>query len=182
MREDRLSWEKKDTRLLLKTVVFNVLEQKERASNGIEGNYIALDGLDCVVVLPRTADGFIMVRQWRHGADRLSLEFPGGVIDKGESPETAAKRELLEETGRKAGKLIFLGECSPNPAVFKSRLHFYLAEDLKDTGVLHPDDDELLELTVLLEDEVIEGFGQGELCHAFMGTAIAFYLRYKKLL
>lgn len=58
---------------------------------------------DSVVVLPMTADGeFVLVRQFRPALEKWCVEFPAGGIDPGETPEDAARRELLEETGHVA--------------------------------------------------------------------------------
>ena len=75
-----------------------------------------------------------MVKQWRHAHNGLSIEFPGGVINKDEEPEIAANRELEEETGYKAGKLTYLGCANPNPALMRNRVHFFVAEDLQGNG------------------------------------------------
>lgn len=175
--DEKLIWKKTDERELLSTRVFTVVEQKEIAANGIEGEYIALDAPDCVVIIPEYKGNFVLVRQWRHGADRLTTEFPGGVIDAGEEPAAAAARELVEETGFKAGKLTFLGECSPNPALFRSRFYCCLATELEPSGKQHLDRDELISVELRPIDEVISGFGSEEYSHAFMGAALAFYLR-----
>ena len=51
------------------------------------------------VVAITTSGELVLVRQYRHGIDGPSLETPGGLIDEGEDPAAAARRELLEETG-----------------------------------------------------------------------------------
>lgn len=71
----------------------------------------------------------VMVRQWRHGASKVTLEIPGGLIDPGEPPALAAARELLEETGFAAPSVRALGEVNPNPALFGNRVHTFLAEN-----------------------------------------------------
>lgn len=180
MDDNKLIWEKLDTKRLLHTRVFNVTSRRERAANGVEGDYIALEAPDCVVIVPEHEGRFTLVRQWRHGAERVTTEFPGGVIDRGEAPEEAAARELYEETGFKAGKLTPIGVCSPNPALFTSRFYVYLAEELVQTGEQHLDADELVECIEMPVDEVMASLGSEEFCHAFMGAALAFYLRYRK--
>ena len=66
-----------------------------------------------------------MVRQYRHGANRITLETPGGLVDPGETPAEAAAREMLEETGYQAREIISLGGINPNPAIFSNRLHAF---------------------------------------------------------
>lgn len=178
MENELLKWKTTASRELLRTPVFNVELQNEVSATGITGAYYALRGPDCVVMLPVYRGSFVLVRQWRHGADMLTTEFPGGVINRGETPEAAASRELLEETGFKAGRLTLLGSCNPNPALFKSRFYCFLAEELTPTGKLSPDDDEVLDCLLRPVDEVISAFGSGEFTHAFMGTALAMYMRH----
>ena len=128
---EKLKWRITGTKRLLHTPVFDVNEQHEIAATGIEGDYVAMDAPDWAMVVAEYQDSFVLVRQWRHSAECLSLEFPGGVVDGGEDAATAARRELKEETGFEAGKLTHLGTVSPNPALFKNQFHVYLAEDLK---------------------------------------------------
>ncbi len=177
--DERLKWEVRDTRLLLHTPVFNVYEQLEAAGEGPAGSYVAMSAPDWVMVIPVLGEDFVMVRQWRHAARRLTTEFPGGVRDGDEDPAETAARELLEETGFRAGKLTRLGACSPNPALFANTFHCYLAEDLVSTGEQHLDADELLRYELRPIDRVIASFGNEEYSHALMGTALAFYLRDK---
>src|SRR5215467_7881016 len=60
----------------------------------------------------------VLVRQYRHGASRVTLEMPAGLVDLGEDPADAAVRECLEETGFRAKNPISLGSVNPNPALF----------------------------------------------------------------
>ncbi|MBQ1520509.1 MAG: NUDIX hydrolase, partial [Clostridia bacterium] len=167
-------------RELLKTPVFNVYSRRETAANGLTGDYIALKSPECVVMIPEFEGNFVLVRQWRHGKAALTTEFPGGVIGRGEEPADAAYRELYEETGYKAGKLEYLGSVDHNPALFESRFYVFLAQELEPTGQTHPDRDELISVELHPIDEVIDSFGSEEYSHAFMGTALAFYLRNRR--
>ena len=181
MNDNSLLWKTISENKLLHTPVFDVFSQHERAASGIEGDYVAMQAPDWVMTIPVYQGCFVMVRQWRHALGELTTEFPGGVNDRGEAPESTAARELMEETGFRAGRLIHLGTCSPNPALFRNRFHVYLAEELSPTGTLHLDDNELLRCKFVPIDDVIDGFGSGEYAHALMGTALAFYLRHTLL-
>ena len=177
MHENDLKWTTLERKLLLHTPVYDVLAQTERASTGLTGEYVAIQAPDWVMTVPVYQGRFVLVRQWRHSAEALSLEFPGGVADAGEDPAVTAVRELEEETGFRAGRVTCLGVVNPNPALFKNRFHIYLAEDLSPTGTVHTDADEFLNCVLLPIDEVIAGYGGPEYGHALMGTALAFYLR-----
>ena len=85
--DEKLKWITGDTKTLLKTIVCDVTSQHNTAQNGIEGDYIIMDAPDWVIVIPEENENFLMVKQWRHGEKSLSVEFPGGVIDKNEKPQ-----------------------------------------------------------------------------------------------
>ena len=177
--DDRsLRWKTLRKKKILHTAVFDVHAQHERSEGGIEGDYVAMTAPEWVVIVPVYEEKFVMVRQWRHGEDRITVEFPGGVADGGEDPSETARRELLEETGFRAGRVTELGVCSPNPALFKNHFHVFLAEDLVPTGSQHLDDDEVLNWMLMPRERVVSSFGSGEFTHAFTGTALAFYLRH----
>lgn len=179
MNDEKLRWKVESREKLLSTSVFDVYEQQETAGE-LSGGYVAVDAPDWVMVIPEYEGRFVTVRQWRHAAQRMSVEFPGGVADEGEDPAAAASRELLEETGFLAKKLTHLGTVSPNPALFSNRFHIYLAEELTPTGELCLDDDELLTYELRDQDEVISSYGDGDYPHALMGAALFFYLRHRQ--
>jgi 8-oxo-dGTP pyrophosphatase MutT (NUDIX family) len=178
--DERLKWKTNGSRLLLKTVVFNLMADENESTSGVKGEYIVMNAPDWVIVIPEKDEKFLMVKQWRHGEKGLSVEFPGGVIDKGEEPEAAAARELLEETGCKAGSLIKLGSVNPNPALFSNHVHVFLATNLVQTGEQHLDEDEFINYMEIPVDEVLEGMGTPQFCHALMGTALVMYLKNKR--
>jgi ADP-ribose pyrophosphatase len=80
------------------------------------------------VVALTERDELVMVRQWRQGLRAVTLEIPGGLVDPGETPAAAGVRELLEETGFRAGRMTSLGSINPNPALFTNRCHMQVAE------------------------------------------------------
>ena len=178
MDDAKLIWKTLKKKKIRHTPVFDVHMQHEKSSAGMEGDYVAMTAPEWVVIVPVYEDKFVMVRQWRHGEDRITVEFPGGVGDPGEDPSDTARRELLEETGFRAGRITELGRCSPNPALFKNHFHVFLAEDLVQTGSQHLDADEVLNFMLLPREQVVRSFGTGEFTHAFTGTALAFCMRH----
>ena len=97
-------------------------------------------------ILPVLADGtVVLVRQWRHAGGGWLLEAPAGKLDAGEEPEACARRELLEETGLVAGKIVSLGSILMTPGFCDERIHLYLALQPTD-GVAALEPDEILTL------------------------------------
>ncbi len=181
MRDDeKLIWHERASALLLKTPVFDVTERDSVSADGREGKYIVVNAPDWVITVPVIGDDFLMVRQWRHGEKALSVEFPGGVCERGEAPSRAAARELLEETGYKAGSMTPLADFNPNPALFSNHVHVYLAEDLEKAGSQCLDDDEYLRFMRIPQREVIANMGKKEYPHALMLSALGLFLARKQ--
>lgn len=182
--DEKLKWNCGPKKSLLKTVVFDVTSSTNTHQEGestVQGDYIVLDAPDWVIVIPELEDkaagqkDFYMVKQWRHGSKCLSVEFPGGVIDKGEEPEEAARRELLEETGCTAGRLTKLGEVNPNPALFSNHVHIFLAQELECTQGQNLDNDEFVNVIKVPVEQIKKDMGSEQFPHALMSTAMMFY-------
>lgn len=120
-----------------------------RADGQRAGDFYVLRSHDFVVVVALTPrDEVVLVRQYRHGAEALSLEIPGGLVDPGEDPLAAGLRELEEETGYRGGKASLLGWCHPNPAIMNNRCHFVLVRGVHADGAAAWDEHEELEVVV----------------------------------
>lgn len=181
MNEQELAWKEENRKQVFDCRVFSVYESYCRSPRDELRTFSVLDAADWAIVVPvlDTPKGrrFVMVWQWRFGSQGLSLEFPGGVFEPGEDPEKAAARELLEETGYKAGSIRKIGEFSPNPAIMSNRVHIFAAEDLADTGRQNLDADEFVEVELVNVEAVCKGMGKPPYVHALMGSALALYLQ-----
>jgi 8-oxo-dGTP pyrophosphatase MutT (NUDIX family) len=175
-----LAWSEESRRTVFTTPIFSVCESFCRSPVNTLRTFSVLDTMDWAIVIPaiETERGreFVMVKQWRHGAKEMSLEFPGGVFGKHETPAVGAARELREETGYKAGKIEPLGVCNPNPAIMSNRVHFFLATDLSPPLAQELDEDEYVEVQTVPWREVLLGMGKPPYIHALMGTAMSLYL------
>jgi 8-oxo-dGTP pyrophosphatase MutT (NUDIX family) len=181
MDSERLIWHELENKTRFDARIFSVSERICRSPQGGTSSFSIIETHDWAVVIPlvNTEKGkaFLMVRQWRHGAKEISLEFPGGVIESGETFLEGAARELREETGYKAGKLTQLGQMSPNPAIMANRVHFFLAEELCREGELRLDKDEYVEVEKVNVDDVIKMMGRPPYIHALMASALCFYMQ-----
>ena len=189
MDKPHLTWTETGRKKVFDCKIFSVCESyckspKQSLENKTDDKtqvFSVIEAKDWAIVVPviETPKGkqFIMVRQWRHGSQCLSIEFPGGVFEPGENPEEAAARELYEETGYKPQKIKKLGDFSPNPAIMSNKVHFFLAEDFIDTGKQELDEDEYVEVELIDEKEVLKGMGKAPYVHALMGTALALYIQ-----
>ncbi|MEO7793504.1 MAG: NUDIX hydrolase [Thermoanaerobaculia bacterium] len=130
--------------------------------------------VNVIALLPD--EGVLLVRQWRYGIGAETLEIPGGMVEVAETddPRAAAGRELLEETGYRAGRLTYLGEVEPNPAFITNRCLTFVAEDLVREGEPEGDGEEELVVEIAALDEIPRLILSGAIRHALV--IAAFYL------
>jgi 8-oxo-dGTP pyrophosphatase MutT (NUDIX family) len=150
------------------------LEQRRvrRAGSEVAHAFDVLVCPDWVNVVALTPEGrVLLIRQWRVGSGRFTLEIPGGSVDPGETPLAAARRELQEETGYTAETWEPLGVVEPNPAFQTNFAHTFLARGARRAGPAHPDENEEIEL---LEAELADVPGMlrdGRITHALVHSA-----------
>lgn len=144
---------------------------------GKEHQFYILEAGTWVNVIPVTPEGrVLLVRQFRHGTNEITLEIPGGLVEDGQTPEQAAARELMEETGFECETLSFLGRVRPNPAIINNWCYSYLARDVVYRGRIKQDDTEDLELLKVKLSEIPQMITNGEIDHALVLSAFYFFM------
>jgi ADP-ribose diphosphatase len=168
-------WTKLEDEAIQDCRVFSVRRVRARSPRtGDAHDFFAIDSSDWVNVVAITPDEHVvMVRQFRHGAARVTLETPGGLIDPGETPGAAAARELLEETGYAAAELVPLGAINPNPALFSNRLHGFLARGAQRVAEVRNDRTEETHVELVPLADLREQVRAGHVDHALV-IAVAY--------
>ena len=180
-------WRTRGTETLFSHSLFD-LERRtlvRTAQAGAEGGQEAVDeerqalvlgSRDWVHVIPVLPDDrLLLVRQWRYASASFHLELPGGIVEAGEDERVSAERELLEETGYRAGTWRRLGDLDPNPAILDNRLGIWLATDLEWVEEPRGDGDEEIEVLTVPLEEIPRWVERGEIRHALMLSSLYLY-------
>ncbi len=183
--DEHLLWRERQRRRLAKLSVFDIFAATRVSPSGASGEFCLIETPDWVNVVPVMRgplgeERFLMVRQFRQGAGRIMTEFPAGLVEPGESPMQTAARELREETGLVAGRLILIGKTAPNPAFMTNSCHTYLAEEISETGQTDLDDLEALERREVSARELDEKIGTGEFSNSLVLVTYFLYRRHRE--
>ncbi len=138
-------------------------------------DFFVIESGEWVNIIPLTPNNeVVMVRQYRHGVREITLEIPGGLMDPGETPATAAARELLEETGYQGAEIELLGSYHPQPAIMNNRCYTLLARGVKLVKTPKLDQGEDIEVELVPLSKIPQLIRSGQISHALVITA--FYL------
>lgn len=125
--------------------------------------YIAALG-DVAMIVPVTPEGkLIFVRQYKHGAREITLEFPAGVLEPNQTALEAAYAELEQETGITANNMTLLGKLNTLPSKNFSTLYGFVAKDVEITKEQDLDESEEIEIVSLSKEDVAEKILSGEI-------------------
>src|SRR5215210_2608315 len=148
-------WERLSSEKLIETPYFALRSDKLRLPDGaIKDPYYVVERPDAAIVFPLTQGGeVVLVRQYRPPLERMELGLPAGLVEEGEKPEAAAKRELREETGYSGGEWEYLSSVASSPSLKDNWAYLFLARGVEETSAPDPDEHELVEVVgVSVED------------------------------
>lgn len=132
---------------------------------------------DWINVIAVTKDGrFVMESQYRHGIGDTFYELCAGVVDEGETPLEAARRELLEETGYGGGEWSYFMKLSPNPANHSNYQHTFLAVGVEKQGEAHQKKTEDIDTYLFTREEVMEILENGWVMQALHAAPLWKYM------
>ena len=177
------NWKTKKIESLGKFKIFEIFKEiVENPRNNHLIDFYYLKQSNWTVVIPITNNNeYVLVKQFRIGAKKVFYEFPGGLIDKGEEPINAAKRELLEETGYTAKNFKLITETYPLPAFQTSKCFIFAAENAKFSQKISLDPGEQIETVILNENQVIDLILTNNFDNAIMMLSFLIY-KFKKSL
>jgi len=174
-----LTWKKLSSKYLHKGPWATLRSDRCMMPDGrLVEDYYVLEYPNWVNAVALTEDNkIIMVYQYRHAAEIVSLEIPGGVIEAGESPTEALRRELLEETGFEAATFEPLAMLACEPARNSARAHFFFARGGVRSAAQALDHSEELEVLVVPVSDVLALIENGHIVHAAHVAAILLAMR-----
>lgn len=154
--------------------LFSVRKERVRVRGGGETEREIVDHPDVIGVVPVLEDGrIVLVRQYRISAGRVLLEIPAGGIDEGETPEEAARREMVEETGYRVGALERLSGFYTSPGYTVEYMHLFLATDLRPGQPTESTDE--IEVVEMPPAEVLQHLTDDEMADAKTQLGLLYY-------
>ncbi len=167
-------WQRLASKTVYSCRIFSLREDHKRSPRTGKGHdFYVLDAGDWVNIIPVTADDqVVLIRQYRHGTDDMTLEIPGGMVDREDpSPLHAARREMQEETGYDSEDIIPLGAIHPNPAIQGNRCHSFLARNVEKRFEPSFDTTEETEVFLAPLADIPDLIRQGQITHALVVVA-----------
>jgi len=158
--------------------VFGLRRDEVIEPSGVRATREVITHPGSVVVLPVLPDGrILLIRQYRHATRQYLWELVAGRMDPGETPNVAAARELIEETGYRAKRFRVFLDVFPTPGFLEERMFILLAEELT-VGEAEPEEDEKIISRAYSRKQLDAMIGDGKLRDAKSIAGILYYFRY----
>ncbi|MDF5727912.1 MAG: NUDIX hydrolase [Rhizonema sp. PD38] len=170
-------WEILQSKMVLNERWCQVRQDEIKLPNGrIIDDYFVNIKPEVAVILPITPDkDVVFVRQYRHAVGEFFIELPAGSFDPAEeNAETAAVRELQEETGYFTPQVTKIAELYDKPSKDTNKIHLFLAKNVVKVGEQKLDITEEIEVILVPQELIKDKIIQGEICVA--GSVAALYL------
>jgi ADP-ribose pyrophosphatase len=158
--------------------IFDIYNDYLTLPDGKQVVYDYIDHVPGACILPVDESGrIILVSQYRNSIDDITYEVPAGCMDKDESPEQCAVRELQEETGYIANEVEFITKTVLAIGTSNEQTYIYIGRNLT-RGKLHRDNEEFLNVHVLTKEEIMNMIKAGKIVDSKTLIAIyAYFLR-----
>jgi ADP-ribose pyrophosphatase len=173
------AWELLQSERLLETPYFILRSDRLRLPDGaVKEAYYVLERPDAAIIFPLTEEGeVVLVRQYRPPLGRMELGLPAGLVEEGEKPEAAARRELLEETGHSGGEWEALGSLASSPSLKDNWAYLFLARGVEETAQPDPDEHELVEVVKMPVEGMLDLIQAGQVVSSSGVAAVMLALR-----
>lgn len=177
-----MKWKKLNSKYLIRTPWATLrVDECELPDGRIMPNYYVLEYPDWVNGVGLTEEGeIVMIRQYRHGGELISLELPGGCIEEGENPANAIEREMLEETGYQFEKFEQVAVLYPNPATSNNKTYCFIATGGRKIREQHLDPHEDIEVVILPLKEVEKLLQENKIPQSLHASGLFYALEHLK--